>query len=202
MIGIVRGGLSLAVCAVLTMAAGSALAAPRHSGFTGDLGLGVGLTGYPVETYTDCSGTFAQCGTIDSRVTKSTEGRFGLAPLSLSLGGFLTPKLALLFRASGTTFLDGDVQYLNAFYGAVVEYWPHERFFLGGGPGVGYFGTNPLQSAVFQESQTGFALAARGGAALIGGQEHDLTLSIEATSGFYAEHTILSSALIIAWKWY
>ena len=90
---------------------------------------------------------------------------------------------------------------MAAFYGAVVEVWPHDRFFLGGGPGIGYFGTNPLASD-YNDSETAFALDARAGAALIGGRDHDLTLSLEGTSGFYSNQTILSGALIVAWKWY
>ena len=46
------------------------------------------------------------------------------------------------------------------------------------------------------------AADARAGAALIGGRDHDLTLSLEGTSGFYSNQTILSGALIVAWKWY
>ena len=134
-----------------------ASAAPRHSGFTGDLGIGIGVTAQPVETYTSCAGSAGQCAGVDVGVHKSTSAKVGLAPLSLSLGGFLTPKVALLFRATGTSFYYGNTQYLAAFYGAVVEVWPHDRFFLGGGPGIGYFGTNPLVSD-YHDSDTAFAL--------------------------------------------
>jgi hypothetical protein len=128
--------------------------------------------------------------------------KFGLAPLSLSLGGFLTPKLALLFRAAGTSYFVGNAQYLDAFYGGVVEYWPHDRFFFGGGPGIGYFGVNPLVSSGASGSETAFALDARAGVALINGRDHDLTLSLEGTSGFFADDTLFSAAFLVAWKWY
>ena len=202
MVGMADGVLGLGVCAALTLLAASAAAEPHHSGFTGDLGIGVGITTRPVESFSECVGSAAQCAGVDTGVHKSTDVEFGLAPLSLSLGGFLTPKLALLFRATGTSYFIGNDQYLDAFYGAVVEYWPHDRFFFGGGPGIGYFGTNPLVSSGVSESETAFALDARAGVALINGRDHDLTLSLEATSGFYADNTLLSGAFLVAWKWY
>ncbi|HEY3667222.1 MAG TPA: hypothetical protein VGL19_14535, partial [Polyangiaceae bacterium] len=115
----VRGVLGLGVWAVLMAGATNAAAAPHHSGFTGDLGIGVGITTRPVESFTDCFSTTGQCAGVDTGVHKSTEAKFGLAPLSLSLGGFLTPKLALLFRAAGTSYFVGNRQYLDAFYGGV-----------------------------------------------------------------------------------
>jgi hypothetical protein len=195
-----RGILGLGVCLTVVGGAGRALAAPDHSGFTGDLGIGIGITSQPVETFSICASSSGSC-TFTSRVDKSTDVRVGLAPLSLSLGAFLTPKVALLFRASGTSFFQGNTQYVDTFYGAVVEVWPHDRFFVGGGPGVGYYGTNPLLSD-YNDGQAAFALDARAGAALLQGRNHALTLSVEGSSGFYAEQTIFNGALIAAWKWY
>jgi len=184
------------------LVAASAVAEPHHSGFTGDLGIGVGITTRPVESFSECFSTTGACAGVDTGVHKSTDVEFGLAPLSLSLGGFLTPQVALLFRAAGTSYFVGNTQYLDAFYGAVVEYWPHNRFFLGGGPGIGYFGRNPLLSDGVSDYETAFALDARAGVALINGRDHDLTLSLEGTSGFYSDATLFSAAFLVAWKWY
>jgi hypothetical protein len=196
-----RGILGTSACAVLMVGANAARAEPHHSGFTGDVGIGIAVTGQPMTaSVSPCAGAEPQCAQYADY--HWTVAKFGLAPLSFSLGGFLTPKVALLFRATGTSFSDYDgTERLNAFYGAVVEVWPHDRFFVGGGPGVGYYGTIPFQTN-YNDSQATFALSARAGAALIGGRNHDLTLSLEGISGFYAEQTIFSGALIVAWKWY
>lgn len=74
----------------------------RH-GFTMELGLGISETA----------------------VTSDVEGRehsqIGLAPLSIGLGGFLSPRLAIIARAAGTsTFRDDSqgksYQTVNGFY--------------------------------------------------------------------------------------
>jgi len=35
---------------------------------------------------------------------------------------------------------------LNNFYGVAAEVWPNDRVFLGGGIGLGVYGSNPLLS--------------------------------------------------------
>ena len=197
------GVLGVGIAAVCFLAEGRASAAPHHSGFTGDLGLGVGITTRPVTSFNECFSSNGGCGGKNSSSSSetSTAADFGLAPLALSIGGFLTPKVALLFRAAGTSYFVGNTQYINAFYGPVVEVWPHPVFFVGGGPGLGVFGANPLTSSYGRDPEGAFALDARAGFALIQGRNHDLTLSVEGIAGFY-EETHMSLALIAAWKWY
>lgn len=116
---------------------------------------------------------------VSTQSTETRESKFGLAPLSLSLGGFFSPTVALLFRASGTSYFDNDSQYVNNFYGPIVEIWPHDRFYLSAGIGFGVFGPNPLVSKSSRDPVGGLAFDARAGVALVQGY-----------------------ALVAAWKWY
>lgn len=62
-----------------------AAARPAHQGFTGDLGFGVSLTTSPRDVYS------ARCGSAGGCVSSTRtehESHFGLASLSLTLGGF------------------------------------------------------------------------------------------------------------------
>ena len=173
-------------------------AAPDRSGFTGDLGIGLAWTSAPVTSVTT---TISLSG--EERSTEaSREGRFGLAPLSLSLGGFLDTNVAVLFRAAGTSYFEGNTQWVNAFYGPIVEVWPSDRFYLSGGFGFGVFGPNPLASETSVDPEAGFALDFRAGAALVSGRNHDVTLSLEAIPGFYENETVHGYAFVGAWKWY
>ena len=197
-----KRGLSVALGAVAALvtwlAPSAAQARPHHQGFTGDLGLGVAVTAYPTTSGSvNCSST-SGCTESSSR---ETEWRFGIAPLSLSLGGFIVPKVALLGRAAGTVYFRSENAYGNNFYGPILEVWPIDEVYFSGGVGVGLYGPNPLiHSGGTQRS--GFALDFRVGAALVQGTNHDFTLSVEVIPGFYDSRNIVGTALVGAWKWY
>jgi hypothetical protein len=176
--------------------AGRAEAAPRHEGFTGDLGIGVSLMSEPGPQW-DCDR--AQCSRISGSPRSS---HFGLAPLSLSLGGYITPRVALLARAAGTSYFEDGEQIGQNFYGVLAEIWPIDEVFISGGVGLGIYGPNPLFSRSSRHSVGGWALDVRVGAALAQGTNHDFTLALEAIPGFYDEKTVQGFALVGAWKWY
>jgi hypothetical protein len=135
-------------------------------------------------------------------VTSETRSEFGLAPLSLSLGGFVSHQVALLARIAGTSyFVNGD-QIGHSFYGVGVEVWPIDRLYLGGGVGFALFGPNPLYSSSPMDTESGWALDLRVGAALAGGTNHDFTLSLEVIPGFYGDDIVTGFGLVGAWKWY
>ena len=192
----VLGWVVVLAVAVLTQ---SAQARPHHEGFTGDLGIGLALTFKPEYSETICGGISPGCV---PGVTTSHQGEWGLAPLSLSLGGWVSPKVALLARATGTSYFRGGDQISNNFYGAAVEVWPINAFYLSGGVGFGIYGPNPIFSRSSLSPQTGFALDFRVGAALAQGTNHDFTLSFEAIPGFYDGDSVTGLALVGAWKWY
>jgi hypothetical protein len=125
----------------------------------------------------------------------------GLAPLGLSLGGYLTPRLALLGRLSGTSYFRGDEQILHMFAGPVVEFWPHDRWFVSGGVGLGSLTPNPLLGSSLVTPRQGVAFDARAGAVLAGGVRHAVTASLEVIPAIY-KHFQAGAALLVAWKWY
>ena len=171
------------------------VAAPERAGFTGDLSIGGSLT-----TRTVTSSSLGSNGTSTDET--STELEPGLAPLGVSLGGYFTPRVALLFRLAGTSYFRGSHQYLQLFTGPMVEYWPRDRWFLAGGIGLGTFTPNPLTGSSVVISREGLALDARAGAVLAGGNRHALTLSLELIPAFYKNRAQAGAALVAAWKWY
>jgi hypothetical protein len=179
------------------------LAQPKRKGFTGDLGLGASITTIPKDADPPPP-AFGGPPPVPAESKETREARFGLAPLSLSLGGYFSPTVALLFRTSGTSYFRNSNQYVNQFYGPIVEIWPHDRFYLSAGVGLGVFGPNPLVSSRSSgDPEAGLAFDARAGVALINAENHDLTLSIEVIPGFYRnDDSVQGYALVAAWKWY
>lgn len=190
-----------AVAALVTwLAPAAACARPHHSGFTGDLGLGFAVTFAPEYrgTATCSAGPGALCS-ISSE--KRHPAKPGLAPLSLSLGGFATPKVAILARVSGVSYFESGDQISSTFYGGIVELWPLDEIYVSGGVGFALTGGNPFFNR--NATQTaGWALDFRVGSALVQGTNHDFTLSLEVIPGFYDGEVITGGAVVGAWKWY
>jgi hypothetical protein len=185
--------------AVVSFCGTAAAAEPDRSGFTGDLGLGFALVSVPVHKtiHVFSGGIPTYQGTTTHR-----ELKVGYSPLSLSVGAFLTPDVAMLFRLSGTAYLVAGDQYDHSFYGPIVEFWPHDRVFLSGGFGLALLGPDPLLSSSDAETELGFAPDLRAGVALINDDNHDLTLSAEFIPGFYDVGNVQGYAIVAAWKWY
>jgi len=195
------GGLGLGL-GVLCWVTGAG-AQPERRGFTGDLGLGLGFTHVQETTYEATTGGPLACPGGCETSTTAGKTHVGLAGLSLTLAGYLNPHFALGARIATTSyFQDGD-QWANNFYGPILEVWPHDRFFLSGGAGLGIFGLNPLFSRGPAHSETALALDFRAGVALINGVHNDFTLSGEVIPGFYSDsQTVVGYGLVAAWKWY
>src|SRR5262245_37636406 len=110
---ICRLGLAAIAFLILTATTEARAQMPVRQGFTLELGLGGAVT-----TANDQIDAFAPGGGgIPVERTFRTSG--GLAPLSLSLGGFLNPDVALMFRIAGTTYTPTFYAYLNDFMGPV-----------------------------------------------------------------------------------
>jgi hypothetical protein len=198
-----RVGVCCAGIGALVLCTGTGWGQPKREGFTGDLGLGASLTTIAKDDDPPPPSFGGSPPPIPAQSTETRESKLGLAPLSLSLGGYFSPTVALLFRASGTSYFQNSDQYVNNFYGPVVEIWPHDRFYLSAGVGLGVFGPNPLVSRSSRDPLVGLAFDARAGVALINGKNHDLTLSIEVIPGFYKnDESVQGYALVAAWKWY
>jgi hypothetical protein len=142
---------------------------PFRDGFTVGIDIGFGFT------------TFS--GDIDA------DSEAGLSGLNLSLGGFINPKLAILFRLSGTSFwldgFDGDVQVSNLFAGGQVQYYATPQLFVGGGAGFATFG------AFFEDgvdSTNGFGVNGRVGFDVSQSSGSAWQVALEITPSFYSEN--------------
>ena len=163
----------------------------RH-GFTIELGLGLGETA----------------------VGSDTQGRdhtaLGLAPLSLGIGGFLSPRLALMGRAAGTSYSRDDARgnsydTVNGFYGANLQYWATDRFYIGGGPGLAVLVADPYGSATkdVRFAEVGFGLNARAGFAFaLPGDHNALTIGIDAFGSRFEKSSTVASALTLGWQFF
>jgi hypothetical protein len=178
-------------------------AAPERAGFTGDLGLGIAVTTVPqTESSMTCMPASSGSSRCLSEESTTRGAKVGLAGLSLSLGGYLSPAIALLFRIAPTSYFEDRTQFIQSFYGPVVEVWPHDRFFLSGGVGFALYGPNPLFSQSSEETRASWGLDFRVGAALVNSRRHAFTLSFEFIPGFYKKGNVMGYALVAAWKWY
>ncbi len=162
----------------------------RH-GFTMELGLGISETA------------------IASDVSTRDESAIGLAPLSLGLGGFLSPRLALIGRAAGTSTFRDDArgrsyQTVNAFYGPTLQYWATDRLYVGGGIGLAVLAADPFgHNKQVQFFDTGVGLNGRlGWAFALPGTHHALTLGLDAFASRFEKTTTLATALNLGWQFF
>lgn len=160
---------------------------PLRQGFTLELGLGAALTHVSPD-----GGT--------------SETKFGIAPLSMSLGGFITPDIALLARAAGTSYFDkgtsGDTsQFVSAFYGAHLQYWFTDRFMMSAGPGFMLFGENAFL-APSKKPVTGYGASVRAGYAVLAIKHHVLRFAVELFPAHFKDATVLGSALNFEWQYF
>lgn len=160
-----------------------------------ELGLGGAMTAVSRELY---STTYDQ-GQYTSEAFRETKTQSGLAPLSLSLGGFLTRDWALLFRASGTSFTLDDVRYVNTFSGLAAQYWPSDRLMLGAGVGMGTFLATGTRSSSNNVNR-GLALSGRVGYSVLSSEGHALRFAFEATPAFYENVEVTGYAVSFEWQ--
>lgn len=178
---------------------------PDRKGFTLELGLGASYT------------TVAGAGAID--------GGFGLAPLSLSVGGFVSKRVAIAARMAGTSFFEdlstyrnGRVsresqQVANGYFGPVLQVFLNDYIFLGGGAGLAVLYVNPLAttSSRVPDPVLGFALTARAGFGFFAKRHHWLGVVLEAYPAFYERNdggdtsnsrAAFGTAAILQWQYY
>jgi hypothetical protein len=129
-----------------------------------------------------------------------TSAYFGLAPLSLSLGGFLSRDAALMFRLAGTSHFRYREQILNGFYGPAVQYWLSDAVFIGGGVGLGILAPNPLISSS-SEGKAGIAFNARLGVSPWSSlEQHWFGAVLELFPAIYERTRVLGIALNLQWQ--
>lgn len=152
---------------------------PTRSGFTMELGLGIGHMSVPSADFSE----------------------FGVAGLTLSLGGFLTPDLALMFRGTGVAVPESGATIVGIGALGVLQYWATDRLTLGGGLGFSQLSLN-FDGDVVARSRTGFALNLRVGYALAQFTHHSLGIIYEITPAWIDGDSLVMQGLAFNWQWH
>jgi len=153
----------------------------EHSGFTLEVGGGVGLLRVP------------------RHVTGAGSSLGGVATgLDITVGGFFTQQVAVGWRLAGASASfdwptgSSDRTGVVLMLGASVQYWPTPRYWLAGGFGVlayGQVGKTPCDSC----GAYGFGGELRAGWTL-GLNEHSIQVFVQAVPG-YVSGFVLSAAV-------
>ena len=142
--------------------------------------------------------------------SEDSSNRLGRDALSVGLGGFVTPSLALLVRFSQTSFKPASAHGTTSdvsslwFLGAHVQYWLTDRFFVSGGPGYVHFDHvfAAVYGAELHEQYQNLGFSIRTGFAFGLWENHTLRISLEAIPAFFERTTIMGEALSLEWQWF
>lgn len=147
---------------------------PDRQGFTLELGLGIAWLSQPSSSYSEV----------------------GLYGLTVSLGGFVSPSLAIEARITGASILGGydSVTFENAL--AAVQFWPNDWLSIGAGIGV-----SMAQDSSYS-SDLGFALDARLGAAVARWSSGVMRVAVEFVPAWPQGELVTMAALGVEYQYY
>jgi len=135
---------------------GTQASQPSRGGFTILVNLGLGIQN---DTYLEETAT-------------------GLAGANLGIGAFLTPKLAILGRFSGSNVTyDAGFGQVSGVFGATVQYWASDRVIVEGGAGSGFWSSEG-------EKNSGFGLIVGASAVVFTRGKHNLLVGVEYAPAF------------------
>ncbi len=151
---------------------------PERSGFTLEVGAGVSQV------------------VVMQRHRSSAELTYD--PLSISVGAFVTPRLAIMARMAGAGM--GQGRALGAFYGVVVQYWLLPDLFVGAGAGAALLrpaydieGPIPaLRWGVGAEARIGYSFATF--------KHHSLAATLEVFPSVLGDATSMATTLNLQWQ--
>lgn len=116
---------------------------------------------------------------------ESDTSDLGIGGLSLGVGGWTSPKVALTARLSGVTLSENGAQLSHVFLGPAAQYWVDDHFWLGGGAGLSILAAS---NDVDRDSVSGFGLDLRIGYTFTSGSENTVNVSLELNPGWYSEN--------------
>lgn len=166
--------LAMALVASLSLAEPAEVAAQSpidRGGFTLMLDLGLGLQ------------HDAAIGTTES----------GLAGINLGIGGFLTDRLALLFRASGTNVAYGPVRQVSGTAGPALQYWANDRLSVTAGGGLGLWSVEDV-------NESGLGLVVGVHYAIWQSGRHSLFLGVDYAPAFTEPETVHNLGFLFGWQ--
>jgi hypothetical protein len=112
----------------------------------------------------------------------------GVGGLSIGVGGWVSPKLAVTGRLAGVTVGGQDEAQTSAiFLGPSVQYWVDNHFWFGGGAGLG-LDAGKDTSGTSKKSVAGIGLDFRVGYTFNEGSPNTFNASLEVNPGFFSEN--------------
>jgi hypothetical protein len=132
--------------------------------------------------------------------SESDKSYTGIGGLSLGVGGWVSPQVAITGRIAGATISENGEQLSNIFFGPSLQYWVNDNFWLGGGIGLGILADNCDGC----ESVTGFGFDARVGYTFSVSSENTFNVSFELNPEHYSENgvsaTITSVGILLGYQ--
>ena len=178
-------GVLVTLCAVFLatlIPAGAALAqaeqaattpqGPNRGGFTLLLTMGVGLQSNEM----------------------TDESTAGLGGLNLGIGGFVSPDLAVMFRASGTNVSFDNRDVVSGVGGVSVQYWANDVVNLEGGAGFGFANADP------GTEESGFGLIIGAGFSFFHRGKNSLQVGVEYAPVFLDFGNVHNVSIAFGWQ--
>ncbi len=109
-----------------------------------------------------------------------------IAGLSLGVGGWISPDVAITGRIAGLTLSQNGANLSHEFIGPSLQYWANDHVWFGGGIGLSLLALRGNNSGG-QDSRTAFGMDLRAGYNFIATGENTVNLSIEVNPGFYSD---------------
>lgn len=127
--------------------------------------------------------------------------------LNLAVGGFATPRLAILAQVSNLGFgVDGrsTLTQASGIVGPVVQYWLRDRVHVRAGAGIGFskskgFDEGPRPTDYVSEIGVGLVLG--GGVTVFRRGRHDVQVGVQVTPVFIAPRNAHTAGLVFGYQW-
>lgn len=125
----------------------------------------------------------------------------GLGGLNLGIGGFVSPKLAIMFRFSGTNVTYSnvgpnsvDINGISGTGGPVVQFWLNDYVNFEAGGGLGIANTDP------GTDESGFGLILGVGLSFFHRGKNSLQVGVECSPVFVNDTTVNNMCIAFGWQ--
>jgi hypothetical protein len=126
--------------------------------------------------------------------------------LDFHVGGMLSPRLALLFNASGATSYTQDfapTRYVaSLLYAGAAQYFLAQPLWIKGGVGIARVAQSDAPLFVTFETETGFGFLLAGGVELLQRGTFALDAQVAVSPAFYAGTSVTDVVALVGVNWY